>query len=155
MPATNYIRRYRPVDHEGLLAFLDHTLQELGREFLPDGKDADIRDLDRVYLKDRGFFHVVDHEGKICGCVGVRKFSNEVADLKRLYLGREFYGLGLGQALCTAAIEDARGSGYKSLRLATTAKSQAAVALFGKLGFHEIPRYNSDPFAEIFMEKLL
>jgi len=37
--------------------------------------------------------------------------------------------------------------------LDTTPKSAAAIRLFRNLGFREIPRYNEDPFAEIFMEK--
>jgi ribosomal protein S18 acetylase RimI-like enzyme len=155
MAVTRNIRRYRPVDYQGLRLFLDSALREMGRDFMPDGKDADIRDIEHVYLGERGSFHVVESQGEIRGCVGVRGFSDDVAELKRLYLARECRGLGLGRALCVRAIEDARDFGYQFLRLDTTAKSAAALALFRQLEFHEIERYNSDPFAEIFMEKIL
>jgi ribosomal protein S18 acetylase RimI-like enzyme len=155
MAVTHNIRRYQPADYQGVLFFLNSTLTEMGYTFLPDGKDADIRDLDRVYIKNRGSFHVIDNHGEIRGCVGVRKFSDEIAELKRLYIAQECRGLGLGRALCLNAIEDARNFGYKSLRLDTTTKSQAALALFRKLGFYEIARYNANPLAEIFMEKTL
>jgi putative acetyltransferase len=155
MAATSKLRRYTPVDYQGLLSFLKSALSEMGYEFLPNGKDADIRDIDHVYLKNRGSFHVIDDQGGIRGCVGVRMLSDEIAELKRLYIARECRGLGLGRALCTSAIEDARAFGYRFLRLDTTTKSPAALALFRKLGFYEIARYNSDPFAEIFMEKTL
>jgi putative acetyltransferase len=125
----------------------------MGKEFLLDGKDADIRDIDRVYVQNHGSFHVIDNQGEICGCVGIRKFSDEIAELKRLYISQKCHGFGL--VLCTNAIEDARNFGYKFLRLDTTMKSQAALALFKKLSFYEIIRYNSDPFAEVFMEKTL
>jgi len=127
----------------------------MGNEFLPDGKDSDIRDIDRVYLQNTGSFHVIDERDEICGCVGVRKFSDEVAELKRLYVAQKCRSRGLGQVLCLNAIRDACGFGYKFLRLDTTTKSKAALALFKKLGFSEIGRYNSDPFAEIFMERVL
>jgi putative acetyltransferase len=155
MAATSKVRPYRPVDYQGLLSFLNSTLSEMGYDFLPDGKDADIRDIDDVYIKNGGSFHVVDDQGEIRGCVGVKRLSDEIAELKRLYIAQECRGLGLGRALCINAIEDARNFGYKFLRLDTTTKSQAALALFRKLGFCEIPRYNSDLFAEIFMEKPL
>ena len=127
----------------------------MGNEFLPDGKDSDVRDIDGTYLKNGGSFYVIDHQNEIFGCVGVRKFSDKIAELKRLYISQKCRGLGLGRQLCINAINDARELGYKFLRLDTTAKSLAARALFKKLGFHEIARYNSDPFAEIFMEMVL
>lgn len=155
MVSASKIRRYRPVDYQGLLSFLNSALSEMGYDFLPDGKDADIRDINYVYIKNRGSFHVVDYHGEIRGCVGVKRLSDEIAELKRLYIARECRGLGCGRVLCINAIEDARNFGYKFLRLDTTMKSQAALALFRKLGFYEIARYNSDPFAEVFMEKTL
>ena len=127
----------------------------MGNEFLLNGKDADIRDIDRVYVQNRSSFHIIDNQGEICGCGGIRKFSDEIAELKRLYISQKCRRAGFGRALCASAIEDARNFGYKFLRLDTTMKSQAALALFKKLGFYEIARYNSDPFAEIFMEKVL
>jgi putative acetyltransferase len=146
------IRRYTSADHENLMRFLDGVMRELGREFLPDEKDSDIRDIDAVYPLNRGAFHVVDVQGEIRGSVGVRRFSDDVAELKRLYLSRELRSKGLGQALCLAAIDDAKQLRYRFLRLDTTKDSTAAIGLFRKLGFREIERYNSDPFAELFME---
>jgi len=157
MAESPYIRRYLPADHPALLSFLEQTFLALGRRFVPDGKDADIRDIDQVYLENRGSFFVavMDARSEIHGCVGVRQLSTEFCELKRLYLAPEYRGLGIGRALCDHAIADARRLGYRFLRLDTTADSRAALALFNKLGFCEIPRYNSDPFAEIFMEKAL
>jgi putative acetyltransferase len=149
------VRPYQADDYQKLISFLKGAFSEMGNEFLPDGKDSDIRDIDRVYLQNTGSFYVIDGQGEICGCVGVRKFSDEAAELKRLYVAQKCRGRGLGQVLCLNAIRDACGFGYKFLRLDTTTKSKAALALFKKLGFSEIGRYNSDPFAEIFMERVL
>ena len=149
------LRHYRSGDYQSLLSFLKDAFDEMGNEFLLDGKDSDIRDIERVYLQNRGSFHVIDNQGEIRGCVGVRRFSDEIAELKRLYLARECRGRRWGHALCVKAINDARNFGYKFLRLDTITKSQAALALFKKLAFYEIAKYNSDPFAEIFMEKTL
>jgi putative acetyltransferase len=77
------------------------------------------------------------------------------AELKRLYVDREHQGVGLGAGLCATAIDEARGLGYHSLCLDTTFRATAARRLFGKLGFHTIPRYNADPYAEIWMEGVL
>src|SRR5262249_37929628 len=120
-----------------------------------DAKDADLRDLDEAYIANRGSFFVLEMQGKIQGCVGVRRLSDEIAELKRCYIAQECRGLGYGRTLCALAIEDAQRLGYNRLRLDTTRKSQVALGLFRQCGFCEIARYNSDPFAEIFMEKVL
>ena len=149
------VRPYKSGDYQGLLLFLRGAFNEIGNGFLLDGKDADVRDIEHIYRGDRASFYVIDDQGEIHGCIGLRKFSDEIAELKRLYIAREYRGLGLGRTLCVRAIKDARDFGYKYLRLDTTRKSQAAAALFKQLEFYEIERYNSDPFAEIFMEMTL
>jgi len=134
------------------MSFLKVALFGMGYNFLPDQKDVDIRDIDAVYISNRGAFWVIDINDQICGSVGVRKYSDDCAELKRLYLNQEYWGTGLGYALCVAAIDAAKELDYRLLRLDTTLQSQAALGLFKKLGFREIARYNADPFAEIFME---
>jgi ribosomal protein S18 acetylase RimI-like enzyme len=135
------------------MAFLECTFSRLGYDFLPDGKDSDIGNLESVYLNDRGAFLVVDAGTNLSGCVGIRRFSNGIAELKRLYVAEEYRGMGLGRKLCLAAIREGLRLGYESLRLDTTHRSHAALALFRDLGFQNIPRYNSDEFAGIFMER--
>ena len=146
------VTHYRPNDYPSLILFLETTFTGMGREFLPDQKDSDIRDINTVYLSNRGSFFVLEVDGQIRGCVGVRRFSDDVAELKRLYLDPAYRGTGIGFALCAAAIGAARELGYNALRLDTTLQSEAALGLFKKLGFRVIERYNDDPFAEVFME---
>ena len=50
------IRPYQPADHKNLMDFPDRALSEMGYEFVPNGKDSDIRDLDLAYLNNRGAF---------------------------------------------------------------------------------------------------
>jgi ribosomal protein S18 acetylase RimI-like enzyme len=151
----NLIRRYIPADYQNLMRFLNSVLTDMGYEFLPDQKDSDIRDIESVYLLNHGAFHVLEIHRQISGSVGVRRFSDDIAELKRLYVSREHRSKGFGHALCLAAIEDARKLGYRFLRLDTTRRSIEAIGLFRKLGFQEIERYNNDPFAELFLEKNL
>lgn len=149
------IRAYQPCDLGEVGAFLAEVFRGLGREFELEGKESDIRDLDAVYPGNRGCFLIAERGGKMVGTVGVRRFSDEIAELKRLYLAEAVRGLGIGEALCRQAIADAARLGYRFLRLDTTARATAALPLFGKLGFQPIPRYNEDTYAEIFMEKEL
>jgi ribosomal protein S18 acetylase RimI-like enzyme len=54
-----------------------------------------------------------------------------------------------------ACLDEARGLGCRALRLDTQAKLEAAVHLYRAYGFSEIPRYNDNHRADIWMERSL
>jgi putative acetyltransferase len=149
------LRAYRHEDQPALERFLDAVFRELGRSFIPDGKDADVRDIPGIYGSGSGVFYIVGHDGGIGGSVGLRTLSPGTGELKRLYLARSLRGRGLGESLCSTLIHDARNMGFERIRLDTSPDSAPAIGLFRKLGFVEIDRYNDNPFASLFFEKAL
>jgi carbonic anhydrase len=149
------IRSYRASDQPSLHEFLRQTWTELGRDFLPEGKDADIPNIEAVYLNGRGTFYVAEWNTTIVGSVGLRPFSEGIGELKRVYVSAAHRGHGLGRRLCLTVLADAAALGYRSIRLDTTKQSVAAVTLFRSLSFREIAPYHADRCADIFMEKTL
>jgi N-acetylglutamate synthase-like GNAT family acetyltransferase len=149
------IRRFASADQVRLTEFIRMAFAELGYEFLPNGKHADIPRIEQAYADSHGAFYILELQGDIQGTVGVRQESERIGELKRLYIGQPCRGRGYGRRLCAAAIDAARSLGYSHLRLDTTFKSTAAIGLFKSLGFYEVARYNANPDAEIFMEKRL
>ncbi len=88
--------------------------------------------------------------------IGLKDLGGGVCEMKRLYARPQFQGLGLGRLLSEALINEAQRSGYKSMRLDTLKRLEAAVALYRKLGFAEIDKYYDNPEAGvIYMERLL
>ena len=68
-----------------------------------------------------------------------------VAELKRMYVRPAARGRGVGLALGAAAVGFARGAGYRAIWLDSEPEFAAALAVYRKLGFVDIPRYNEDP----------
>lgn len=55
-------------------------------------------------------------------------------------IAKEFWGLGIGQALTTACIECARAAGYIQLELTVVADNVRALSMYKKAGFVEYGR---------------
>jgi ribosomal protein S18 acetylase RimI-like enzyme len=83
------------------------------------------------------------------GCVALRPINDEICEMKRLYVRPEHRGSGLGKRLVLSIVEEARGIGYRRMRLDTMPKMDRAQGLYRALGFQEIAayRYNPEPGA--------
>lgn len=89
------------------------------------------------------------------GCVGVKGSGGTLAEIKRMWIAPAARGLGLAHRLMTTAEEAARNLGIQTLRLDTNSTLYEAVALYRKMNWVEIDRFNDDPYPNLFFEKCL
>jgi DNA-binding MarR family transcriptional regulator/predicted GNAT family acetyltransferase len=113
-------------------------------------RDPDAKDM----VRPRGTFIVAMSDGLPVGCVGL-KGGGESAEIKRLWVAPAARGLGLGRRLMEAAESAARELGIAVLRLDTNSALAEAGQLYRRSGWTEIPRFNDDPYPDLFFEKRL
>ena len=118
--------------------------------------EQEVQGLPGAYAREGRGALLVAVEEQIAGCVCLRALEDRVAEMKRLFLREAFRRRGVGAKLVAAAIEEAAGLGYESLRLDTLPKMEAAHRLYESFGFTDIERYNSTAVGKSrFMEKKL
>ena len=115
--------------------------------------DKELANLPGDYTRPTGCLLLAFHKGQLAGCVGLRKLSDGVCEMKRLYVKEQFRGLGLGRALAEAVIKEAQKIGYNYMRLDTVPSMEVARALYSSLGFKQTRPYRYNPIeGAVFME---
>jgi len=109
------------------------------------GFEEELAGLPGAYAPPDGCLLIALWKGQVAGCVGLRKFSPSICEMKRLYARPQFRSLGMGRALCEAVIQKARTIGYERMRLDTRPSMQRARGLYLSLGFKEIESYRFNP----------
>lgn len=100
-----------------------------------------------------GRFVVVRSDGAVVGCGGVQVLADGAAEIKRMWIGDAVRGLGLGARLLRTLEEHALALGCDEVRLDTNGVLTDAVALYRRAGYHRIPRYNANPYPDLFFSK--
>ena len=165
------IRPFQKSDSDKVIEFIsDIIVNEFKFKLEFDTLDSDILAIDESYNKSNtGCFWVAEtvvnddysnthqQKQKILGTTAVRNLKQfeSTCELKRMYVLRDFRRLALGQKLLDTAIDFARSVGYSRIVLDSSKALHPARALYLKNGFVDIPRYNDNYRANVFMERRL
>ena len=116
----------------------------------------DMGDIQNHYFDRRGVFLVTEADGQIIGTGAIRQMEEKVCELKRLFLLLEYQGKGLSYRMVMELLRASREMRYEKIRLETApVHLKRATALYRRLGFYEIPRYESTHPNDIAMEMIL
>ena len=152
-PDGYVIRRAEVRDRAAVARELAAYLAHIGEDLDGEGLDHDIAHWEREYGGASGALLVAeDPVGDLVGTAGVRSLEPGVGEIKRMWIRPARQGLGLGRRLLSRCLDEARALGFRVLRLDTERRMATALHLYRSCGFTEIPDYNGNPRAQVWME---
>ncbi|MCR5719025.1 MAG: GNAT family N-acetyltransferase [Lachnospiraceae bacterium] len=106
--------------------------------------DDNLNHLSDYYLKDKDkrFYYVVLEDEKVIGGIGLDEINlfDNCAELQKLYLTDSAKGRGIGYRLIEKIEDKARSLGYTQMYLETHTNLEAAIHIYEKTGYTEIPK---------------
>jgi putative acetyltransferase len=133
------LRRATNRDGPGVWTLIGTVLASYGIVADRESTDQDLVDLDRSFAKEGGAFFVLLDGERVVGTVALRRETETVCELCRMYLAPEHRGRGLGRRLLAFAEAEARQRGFKEIVLKTASVLKEAIALYRQAGFQPIP----------------
>ena len=137
-------------------ACLDHYFGELAARF-PEGFERQTDGAAALddYRPPAGEFLVAQIAGEPVGCGALRLLSPQVGEIKRMWVAPQARGRGVARTLLAALERAARERHLRTVRLDTHSSLAEALQLYRTSGYHEIPRFNDNPYAHHWFEKTL
>ncbi|MFT6926728.1 MAG: putative acetyltransferase [Psychromonas sp.] len=123
-------------------------IRRVGREYGAIGEgfgpsDTEVNAMSQYYKNENGSLYLVASiEGHLVGGSGIASFDNsdEICELRKLFLLPESRGQGIGKKLTQDCLEYAKSKGYKKCYLDTLTSMKSAIALYEKLGFQSLDK---------------
>jgi ribosomal protein S18 acetylase RimI-like enzyme len=128
--------------------------QSLNFELCFQSFDRELKELPGEYRLPAGRLVLGRIDGRPAGCVALRMLDPRICELKRLYVRPEFRGHRLGRQLTEHVLDEARRTGYSTVRLDTVSGAMdRAIELYRSMGFTEIAPYYPNPIPNaLYME---
>ena len=135
--------RHIHADDDGRVA---EIIKQVGREFgaVGDGfgpGDDEVEAMSQHYLEDTGGLYLVAIvDDVVVGGGGVADFngSQDICELRKLFILPAGRGLGLGRLITQRCLAFARSWGYSQCYLDTLANMTSAIGLYESVGFQHL-----------------
>lgn len=98
---------------------------------------AELASLPGPYAPPAGRLLLATLDGRSAGCVALKPIEGMAGgcEMKRMFVPPGLQGRGVGRALATRLLDEARAASYTTMRLDTGIRQREAQALYRSLGF--------------------
>lgn len=110
-------------------------------------------------FENKGIFYLIEIDSNVVGIGGLRKLTENVCEIKRMYIRPKYRGLGFGKKLTQMLIKTVRKFGYSLIKLESSSFMETAHHMYRSYGFKDCIEYpgveTPDPLKaySIYMEK--
>tara|TARA_A100001037_G_scaffold259084_1_gene246671 strand:+ start:113 stop:604 length:492 start_codon:yes stop_codon:yes gene_type:complete len=118
-------------------------------------RSSGAREGGEAYIPPDGVFLVAFGSGGPVGSGGITFRAGDFAEIRCMWVDPAARGRGLGRQILEALETVAVGAGHAIVRLDSNRALTEAHALYQRSGYTEIYRYNDNPYAHLWFEKLL
>ena len=105
--------------------------------------DESLNSLSAFYDRPGREYYVLVENGVVLGGIGLAEFSGDCCELQKLYMLDAAKGHGLGYVMIRFIEDRARALGYRRIYLETHSNLKAAIHIYERSGYREIPRPSS------------
>lgn len=130
--------------HLATILFKEYVAQ-LGIDLSFQNFDEELKNISSAYHRPIGALLLAYVNENLSGCAAIRKFENDICELKRMYIRTNARGLGIGKLLLRKCIAIGKELNYSAMRLDTLPSMFSAIQLYEKEGFYEIDPYRFNP----------
>ena len=118
--------------------------------------DEEIQELETMYAAPQGGIILCKQGHDYIGCVAIRKLTDDIAELKRMYVQPQYQKMGIGKKILERSLQLAKEINYSIIHLDTLSNMLPAINLYKQYGFNEIAPYYYNPNATaVYFEKRL
>ena len=136
------IRTYSEEDREEVIRLVLHCQNDGTRPSVSVDDQPELRRIPEKYMDGGGNFWVAKDNGKTAGSIGLMKFGDGTAVLKKFFVYEPYRGAPchLGRQLYGTLLDYARTHGVKQLILDTPKNTDRAHKFYERAGFTKIER---------------
>lgn len=136
------IRTYSDEDREEVIRLVLHCQNDETRPSVSVDDQPELRRIPEKYMDGGGNFWVAKDNGKTAGSIGLMKFGDGTAVLKKFFVYEPYRGAPchLGRQLYGTLLDYARTHGVKQLILDTPKNTDRAHKFYERAGFTKIER---------------
>ena len=151
-----YILADSNAEYEAAARLFQEYADWLGIDLSFQHFEEELTAIKKMYAAPHGGIILCRNETAWIGCIAVRRFGENIGELKRMYVQPAFQGKGIGKDLLERALQLAEKCDYKKVYLDTLNTMTPAMNLYKQAGFEERIAYYHNPHENVvYFEKEL